>query len=370
MLRRPRPGRYLGRDKSRVQPLLSEPAILEDATVPAVSVILPTYNRASFLSQAFASIQAQSLNDWELIVVDDGSTDGTEAMVRELLRPLGARGVLVSQPNRGAYGARNRGLEVATGRYVALFDSDDVWLPDYLSTCVNLLDAHPDVDWVYAACRVVDFASGRVLDPDTFAVGEDPRPFRRLNAERRAHLSVIRDSAAVSCALQYGLYCGLQNSVIRRSVFEGSRFHDAYRNEAEDQLFVIRTLKRGHRLGYVDRVLVQYHVHDANSSGSSTAPTFDRQRQLLELLIRGFEDLAREVELTAYERRVLARRLGREYFWHLGYAVFLENGRDVEARRAFRSGLWHWPWNWRCWKTFLASEVRAIVGRPNRPGTN
>src|SRR5947208_8996196 len=82
---------------------------------PAVSVILPTYNRAKFLPQAFASIKSQTFTDWELIVVDDGSTDDTRSVVEEQTRGWAQPVRYHRQENRGAYGARNAGLDLTRG---------------------------------------------------------------------------------------------------------------------------------------------------------------------------------------------------------------------------------------------------------------
>src|SRR5438105_13937181 len=93
---------------------------------PAVSIILPTYNRAKFLPQALASIRAQQFTDWELIVVDDGSTDDTAAVVRGLATDITQPVRYVRQENQGPYAARNTGLDHAAGELVAFFDSDDL----------------------------------------------------------------------------------------------------------------------------------------------------------------------------------------------------------------------------------------------------
>jgi hypothetical protein len=251
---------------------------------------------------------------------------------------------------------------------VAFYDSDDVWLPHHLADCVDALDRNPDVDWVYAACRVVDYASGRVLDPDTFRVGGRPRPFTRLQHVGRDRLHVIVDQRAAALAVRHGLYCGLQNSVIRRQVFDAAVFQTDFRNEAEDQLFAIRALKRGHRFAYLDAIHVQYHVHGANSSGSAVDQSVERQLSVYRPLVRGFETLRREYSWTMAERRELARRLGRDWFWHIGYAVLWKNGRWADAIEAYRTGLRAWPWSLRCWKTYLAARVRTAFGsEPPRP---
>src|SRR5947209_7539603 len=120
---------------------------------PAVSVILPTYNRAKFLPQAFDSISGQSFADWELIVVDDGSTDHTREIVAELAAGVAQPVRYMAQANQGPYAARATGFQAARGRLVAFYDSDDVWLPHHLADCVLELTKHADVDWVFAACR-------------------------------------------------------------------------------------------------------------------------------------------------------------------------------------------------------------------------
>jgi len=330
-----------------------------------VSVLLPTYNRARFLPAAFAAIRSQSLTDWELIVVDDGSTDETQEIVARLKHEVVQPVTYVKQENAGAYAARNTALERSSAPLVAFYDSDDLWLSHHLEHSVRALDENPGVDWVYAACRTVDYGTGHVTVPDTFSVNGAPRPFRRLRTRRCGPLHVIEDDRAVAWAVRHGLYCGLQNSVIRRTVFERARFQDSFRNEAEDQLFAIRALKRGHRLGYLNAVHVQYHVHEANSSASAITQPVDRQLAIYRPLVRGFEELRREFMWTATERRALARRIGRDHFWHIGYSVLWRNRRRAEAIEAYKAGLRAWPWSLSCWKTYLAARARVAVGRPD-----
>lgn len=110
-----------------------------------VSVILPTYNRSDVLLRAVGSIQAQHFTDWELIVVDDGSTDDTVSRITAL---GDARIHLVQQANQGVYTARNTGLAASRGRWITFMDSDDEWLPHFLSLTTAFLHHHPDADWV------------------------------------------------------------------------------------------------------------------------------------------------------------------------------------------------------------------------------
>lgn len=108
---------------------------------PRVSVIMPTWNRGSRLRQAVQSVQAQTLEDWELIVVDDGSTDDTLAVLEGLSR-FDSRIRVVAGERGGVCKARNQGLELARGTFVAFLDSDNTWRPEFLRSMVDTLEAN------------------------------------------------------------------------------------------------------------------------------------------------------------------------------------------------------------------------------------
>lgn len=326
---------------------------------PKVSVVLPTYNRQPFLESAFAAIEAQKVPSLEVVVVDDGSTDGTREAIERLTAAAPFPVRYVHQVNRGAYGARNTGVRLAAGDYIAFYDSDDVWLPHHLGACVEALETNADVDWVYSSSEIRDLATGRVLDPDCFHTGGQPRPFLRLASERRGALHVITDPGAIRCQIDHGLYCGLQNSVLRRRVFERLSLEEALRNEAEDQVFAIRALAAGFRLAYFDAVHVRYHVHDGNSSAAATGMSLEKQTRVYETLVTGYERLRDEVALSATDRRALQRRIARELFWHIGYAAYWTAGERQRALQSYTRALKAWPWDPRLWKTYLVALMRT-----------
>jgi glycosyltransferase involved in cell wall biosynthesis len=116
---------------------------------PAVTVIMPTWNRAKVIGAAIRSVQAQSHVDWELIVIDDGSTDETADIVGALAADRRIRYHV--QAHSGQCVARNHALRLARGALIAYLDSDNVWYPDFLAAAVALLAARPDVDCAYGA---------------------------------------------------------------------------------------------------------------------------------------------------------------------------------------------------------------------------
>jgi glycosyltransferase involved in cell wall biosynthesis len=106
-----------------------------------VSVIIPAFNCGRFLSETLESVFAQSFRDYEIVVVNDGSTDETE----EVIRPYQSRLIYIVQPNKGLPAALNAGLKLAKGELIAILDADDIWHPDKLKEQVQLLDKHPQV---------------------------------------------------------------------------------------------------------------------------------------------------------------------------------------------------------------------------------
>jgi glycosyltransferase involved in cell wall biosynthesis len=124
--------------------------------VPRVSIVLPTFNRADTIVRAIRSVQAQTLQDWELIVVDDGSSDATASIIAD----IDPRMLLIRQANRGFTEARNAGIRAARGDYVAFLDSDDEFMPHHLKLCVAFLDAFPDEQFVSTEL-LEDFGNGR-----------------------------------------------------------------------------------------------------------------------------------------------------------------------------------------------------------------
>ena len=129
---------------------------------PEVSVIVPTFDRLAYLSAAIASVTAQTFADWELIVVDDGSSDGTTSFLDGLrdtrIRPL--RLPHFGNPSR----VRNAGIQLARGRYPAFLDSDDLWEPTKLEVQLALMRARPERRWSYTKERFIDERGTPVSD--------------------------------------------------------------------------------------------------------------------------------------------------------------------------------------------------------------
>lgn len=131
---------------------------MSEIQIPKVSVVIPTYNSAKYLPQALDSVLQQTYTDYEIIAIDDGSTDNTRAVIEPYLAKIH----YVYQENQGVAAARNRGIELAKGELIAFLDADDLFLPDKLQAQVAIFEAQPDLGMVVSGWQIVD-ERGKVI---------------------------------------------------------------------------------------------------------------------------------------------------------------------------------------------------------------
>ncbi len=141
--------------------------------MPNVSVIITTYQRSHLVAQAIESVLAQTYTDYEIIVVNDGSTD----TIKEVLASFGEKITAIHQENKGVSAARNTGIDAAKGRYIAFLDDDDLWLPNKLEKQIACLESDPNIGLVYS--DMLCFNEKGVF-PDTWAKANPTPPVQQL----------------------------------------------------------------------------------------------------------------------------------------------------------------------------------------------
>lgn len=204
-----------------------------------ISVVIPAFNQATFLGAAIESVLAQTRPAKEIIVVDDGSTDATP----EVARRYGDRIGYIRQDNAGLSAARNTGIQAAMGDYVALLDSDDLWLPRFLELTGRLLDSRPDLGAVYAGLQFVD-AHGIPL-----------------------HQQVTRTVApeALHDALIDGEFFAADAVLVRRACFDRVGLFNPALRASEDWDMWLR-VARAYAFAGLSEPLLLYRMHGENMS--------------------------------------------------------------------------------------------------------
>lgn len=225
-----------------------------DVIPPRVSVIVTTYNRAGLLAETISSIFSQSYTDFELIVVDNCSSDDTKAYLDGV---EDSRLRVFSNANNGVIAVnRNFGIARAQGTYIAFCDDDDLWESEKLRLQVNLLDARPEVALCYSNAST--FCGNRILN--SRMVG------RRV---RRNHFfSLLR-----------GNFIPNSSVIVRRDVFESEGVLNTNPALREDYEMWIR-IARTHELFGIDEPLIRYRVHPSNIAGNRAGETLRAMRTL------------------------------------------------------------------------------------------
>jgi glycosyltransferase involved in cell wall biosynthesis len=213
--------------------------------MPTVSVIMPAYNVAPYIGDAIASALAQTVTDFELLVVDDGSTDDT-ARIAAAWAARDPRIRVLRKANGGISSARNHALAHAAGAFIAILDSDDLWEPNYLASQLATLDARPEVDLVTGNARYL----GSWLDGQLVRPSPDPRPEPDL-------AQILTDANAVFIM-----------TVFHRRVYDTIGGFDEALRTNEDYDYWLRAAIAGFRFARNDRPLGRYRRRDDSLSAS------------------------------------------------------------------------------------------------------
>src|SRR5258706_8682803 len=231
------------------------------------SVILPVYNRQYSVARAIRSVVAQTGGAVDLIVVDDGSTDGT----RDVLGEFGSRITVIDQPHAGPYVARNHGLRHARGELVAFIDSDDAWLPDRLAVQLPLM-RRPEVGLVFG--DVVHVLPGRTADRGRLTSFQVAPPHRGRVAAPFAWCNFVPTSAVL----------------VRRRCLENAGGFSEAEELSSDYLMWFRIALR-HELDYVDRVVAEYAL-SADAISRDLGRSIDARIRLFSDELAGTSDPA------------------------------------------------------------------------------
>lgn len=268
---------------------------------PTVSVIIPAYNQAQFINQAIESVLAQTFTDYEIIVVNDGSTDNTA----QVLAAYGDHLQVITQANAGLSAARNSGLKVARGEFIAFLDSDDLWYSRMLATTVAYLQQNPEVDLVCGAWDLID-ESGQVIRP-----ANKPSNFRA-----RVRADLLRALATGNLFLVHAL-------LIRKKCFACCGNFDTTLKAVEDWDLWTRMAIHGHKADVIDVPVARYRRHRANM-------TRDAQRM---------ENASKQVLSKLFANKQLTGRLAglqdRAYIqmWLILAIYCYEGGADADSRK-------------------------------------
>lgn len=302
------------------------------ASLPLVSVVIPTYNHAEFLREALESLVAQTFSDWEALVVNNYSEDDTLDVVGAFNDP---RIRVENFRNNGVIGAsRNRGIRLSKGKYIAFLDSDDKWYPEKLSHCVGCLDQGADL--VCHDLRNIGTCEGIV----------------HCGPKQRATFDALLERG--SCIIPSA-------TLVRKSILDsvGGFSENPAFITSEDYHLWLKLAQVQVSMVFLDEILGEYRVHAGNLSGS----ILSHMKSALSVT----DDFLQTDSSSSLKSRLCARRCKARIYYGAGRSL-QTSGQCAEAWQLFFASLELWPFNARIYAAmglnciaWMRSQCRLLV---------
>jgi glycosyltransferase involved in cell wall biosynthesis len=292
--------------------------------MPTVSVIIPTYNRAHCIADAIDSVLAQSYHDFELIVVDDGSTDNT----CEVVTFYNDRLKYIKQLNNGVSAARNNGINAAQGEWIAFLDSDDTWEPDKLKLQVDDIRLHPK-----AAAHMVD---ANITDPQgkehsIYEIRGMKTEFERQPFRTRPLIDVLKAPFCTPCWM------------IQKKIIEKAGYFNPNMKIYEDYDLLTRVALEG---PFLVNSYVGVHIRRCKETTGALSQLYQESRmQALNNLVHTYSNLKSDTRLASIEYNKVRRALSgvrydlaiqfkKQLAWHSALSQLFKSFADAPGLRS------------------------------------
>jgi glycosyltransferase involved in cell wall biosynthesis len=285
----------------------------------SVSVIVRTYNRGYIVADAVRSILSQTMSDLEVVVVDDGSTDDTLAVLAQLDDDRVR--VVRHGTNRGVSAAGNTGIRAARGDLIAHLDSDDLWHRTILETLVDFLDRHPEADAVFCGLEIERSGHAASPPPPTAfdeLVARLGDPAEVLFAARDMYLCLLETEPITPCTV-----------LIRRDVLQRAHGYDEAWRSGEDWELYLRMAREGCRFGFVNQTLATIRVQADSTLGKFQ---IEDKRALIGMALAELRATRGDDEAQRALRRALA-----SHYDILGHH-YRGSGRRLQAAATYAEG--------------------------------
>lgn len=262
-----------------------------------VSIILPVYNGEKYLSETIDSIIEQTFADWEIVAVNDGSTDNSLFVLNKYKAKLESKMKVINKENAGVSSARNIAMENSTGEYLAFVDADDIWLPEKLGKQVMILNKNPDVALVYTdMCAIIE---GKITQIKSIM-------------KKKLYRGNIFEP------LFYFNFIPLSSIVLRKEMIENYGNFDSNYKIIQDYDLLLR-IAEDNEIDYVDESLLLYRIHVNNISGNVEM----KEKENLELIRKWIQRKPYLADSFRFNMKLVQMdyNIVRYYLWKKRYSV-------------------------------------------------
>jgi glycosyltransferase involved in cell wall biosynthesis len=295
--------------------------------MPKVSVILPCYNGSRWISQSIESVLAQTYKDFELIIVDDRSTDNSREIISSYL--YDERVHYIYQENRGFSGALNRGIRESRGAFIGFIGQDDLYMPNKLQVQVKYFNEHKDADLIHSNYCSVD-SSGRIIRV------RDIKIPRFSSKEKLIEYLFINN------------FIGFETALVKRRCFDKVGLFDERMVGFSDHDMWLR-IAGEFNIAYIDLILVKKREHELQFSKTAVEKCLRDEFLMTSKAIKQYPFL---------EKAVRKKLAGLYYMWGI---TMLEKGVNEEAKRNFLKVIRYRPWKFKAMIAYITPTIYRFV---------
>jgi len=295
--------------------------------MPKVSVILPCYNGSRWISQSIESVLAQTCKDFELIIVDDGSTDNSREIISSYL--YDERVHYIYQENRGFSGALNRGIRESRGAFIGFIGQDDLYMPNKLQVQVKYFNEHKDADLIHSNYCFVD-SSGRIIRV------RDIKIPRFSSKEKLIEYLFINN------------FIGFETALVKRRCFDKVGLFDERMVGFSDHDMWLR-IAGEFNIAYIDLILVKKREHELQFSKTAVEKCLRDEFLMTSKAIKQYPFL---------EKAVRKKLAGLYYKWSI---TLLEKGVNEEAKQNFLKVIRYRPWKFKAIIAYITPTIYRFV---------
>lgn len=294
--------------------------------MPLVSIIMPCHNHARYVDESIRSVLDQTEKDLELIIIDDGSADGSRLQIARAAHFDQRVKPLYHSENLGASVSRNDGLRMAQGKYIAFCDADDLWLPNKLAVQLETLAPYPEIGVTYCDALIIDSEGKK----------NDKRFSDRFPVPGKGN----GDLFPTLCIRNF---INMQSALLRQTAIRPGDFFDPDIRWVEDWWFFIK-IARTNNFIYNSEPLCLYRVHEASSATSQGLKVDENRLKVYARILKAYPDLS--------------PRLVSAIHYHMGVGLG-KIGNSPEARNSYGRAFKLNPANYKAAARFLLSYART-----------
>ena len=319
-----------------------------------VSIIVPVYNRENLIKIAINTVLNQSYTDWEMIIIDDSSSDNTKEVVTHFSNSDSRIKLIDNKFAKGPSGTRNTGLDIASGDYIAYLDSDDEWMPFHLERMIACFERHPEIDVMSADPLRKNRSTGEVVSYDKLNLSNiDHRSFEDC--------SIIDYGDLFDHQLR-GRVITTQCIVGKSDILKSVRWNESLGN-AVDNLYNLEVCAKRINVGHIEDYHAIYWIHDDNLSNVSGSHSPQRMEKLHLGFIKYWQIVANKFNLSNMQKRYVNSNLATTYAWHLGYHTYEPQKKYREAINCYLKAIKYTPYNFKNYFALIKAFVKLVIRR-------